>query len=310
MKFSQIRDVVAIVDQGSLRAAAQQLGLAQPALTRSIRELEHELGAPLFERQARGMRLTKLGEAFIHRARAIQSEVRRSREEFDQLRGLTTGHVSIGMSIASNIVFLPAIIKPFQAKFGDVRLTIVEGLFPNLRERVADGEIDFYVGPVVDRPLPREFALQELFSNHRIVLGRLGHPLRGARSLAELSSARWIGTSISSNRDTEMGSVFETHQLPAPDIGIEVTSALSIIMIAATTDLLAMLPRQYLQHPGARDLLEQIDVAEYLKGPEICLVRRSTLPLTPAAEFLADLVHRAALKERRTRDAEAALPGT
>ena len=297
MKFSQIRDVVAIVDRGSLRAAALHLGLAQPALTRSIRELEHELGAPLFERQARGMRLTRLGEAFIHRARAIQSEMRRAHEEVDQLRGLTTGTVTIGLSMASNIVFLPSIIRPFQARFPDVRLKITEGLFPTLSERIADGEIDFYVGPVVDRPLGREFALETLFANERVVLGRIGHPRGGVSSLAGLASARWIGTMISLNRESELGAVFEMHGLPAPRIDIEVTSALSTIMIAATTDLLAMLPRQYLDHPGARDVLTQIEVVERLAAPDICLVKRSSLPLTPAAEHLADLVQRAALQE-------------
>jgi DNA-binding transcriptional LysR family regulator len=297
MKFSQIRDVVAIVDRGSLRAAAQHLGLAQPALTRSIRELEHELGAPLFERQARGMRLTRLGDAFIHRARAIQSEVRRAHEEFDQLRGLTSGRVAIGLSMASNIVFLPTIVKPFQARFPGVRLKIIEGMFPNLSERVADGEIDFYVGPVVDRPLSRAFTLETLFANDRIVVGRIGHPLGGVSSLAGLTSARWIGTSISLNRESELGAVFEMHGLPAPQIDIDVMSALSTILIAGTSDLLALLPRQYLDHPGARYLLQAIDVVERLAAPDICMVKRSSLPLTPAAEHLADLVHRTALQE-------------
>jgi LysR family transcriptional regulator, regulator of abg operon len=60
MKLKRIRDVVAIADRGSLRAAAQHLTLAQPALTRSVRELERELGIDLFERHARGMPLTPL----------------------------------------------------------------------------------------------------------------------------------------------------------------------------------------------------------------------------------------------------------
>ena len=57
--------VIAIADHGSLRSAAQHLGLAQPALTRSIRQLERELKADLFERHARGMALTAYGEVFI-----------------------------------------------------------------------------------------------------------------------------------------------------------------------------------------------------------------------------------------------------
>ena len=58
MKLNQIRDIIAIVDAGSLRAAARQLGVTQPAITRSIRELEQELGVPLFERHQFGMQPT------------------------------------------------------------------------------------------------------------------------------------------------------------------------------------------------------------------------------------------------------------
>ena len=91
MKFNQLRDVVAIAERGSLRAAARHLALAQPALTRSVHELERELGVPLFERRARGMILTPMGEAFVRRASAVLSEVRRARDEVEQLHGGTRG---------------------------------------------------------------------------------------------------------------------------------------------------------------------------------------------------------------------------
>src|SRR5262249_8002374 len=91
MKLNQMRDVVAIAERGSLRAAARHLSLAQPALTRSVHELERELGVPLFERRARGMILTPMGEAFVRRANAVLSEVRRARDEVEQLHGGTRG---------------------------------------------------------------------------------------------------------------------------------------------------------------------------------------------------------------------------
>lgn len=65
MKLHHFREVVAIAERGSIRAAARHLAMAQPALTRSLAELERELGAPLFERRARGVVATALGQAFI-----------------------------------------------------------------------------------------------------------------------------------------------------------------------------------------------------------------------------------------------------
>jgi len=298
MKLSQIRDVVAIVEHGSLRAAAQRLGLAQPALTRSIRELEHELGVSLFERHAHGMKLTAMGDAFIRRARAVQAEIRHSHEEIDQLKGLMTGQVSIGLSMASSIVFLPSLLTPFLKRFPGVRLKVTEGLFPELRQKIVEGDVDFYVGPIVEQPQPRELVVEELIESERIVLGRVGHPLQGAQSLAELAAAHWVGISLAATGVIEPRGIFKLHGLPAPIIEIETQSYLSTIIIAAKSDLLTMLPRMCLRLPGADKLLKQIEV-EKVAAPTICLIRRANLPLTPAAEFLSDLVRRVALLEKK-----------
>ena len=117
MKLSHLRDILAVSERGSLRAAGRYLGVAQPAITRSIREIEHELGVPLFERHAKGVRLTAMGEVFVRRAATIDSELRRAREEINQLRGRATGQVAIAMSTAplstaARMIFLSVVELP------------------------------------------------------------------------------------------------------------------------------------------------------------------------------------------------------
>src|SRR5215470_13288605 len=186
MKFSQMRDVVAIAERGSLRAAARHLSLAQPALTRSIHDLERELGIPLFERRARGMILTPMGEAFVRRASAVLSEVRRARDEVEQLHGGTHGRVVAGLSLAAHVALLPKALRPFRARFPNVQLHIMEGWYPTMEAAVSDGSVDFYVGPQPERPPSAGLVQNKLFDNVRIILGRRGHPLGRARSLREL----------------------------------------------------------------------------------------------------------------------------
>ena len=91
MTLNQLRNVVAIAERGSLRSAARFLGVTQPAITRSIRELEHELGVTLFERHASGMALTAMGQVLVRRATSIQSEVGRVHSELAQLKGNQVG---------------------------------------------------------------------------------------------------------------------------------------------------------------------------------------------------------------------------
>lgn len=113
MKLNHIRDVIAVAERGSLRSAARHLGIAQPAITRSIRELEHELDATLFVRHVNGVALTPMGEAFLRRATAIQLELERTKDEIQQLMGVKTGIVAVGLSTAAHIALLPRVLKPF-----------------------------------------------------------------------------------------------------------------------------------------------------------------------------------------------------
>lgn len=103
MKLNALRDFLAVAERGGVRAAARHLGLAQPAISRSIAELEKELGAALFERHAKGVQLTPVGLAFLRRATAIHHEIQRARDEAGQLRGAVNGRVTLGMSTAPHL---------------------------------------------------------------------------------------------------------------------------------------------------------------------------------------------------------------
>lgn len=293
MKLTHIRDIAAVAERGSLRAAARQLGVAQPAISRSIRELEQELGAVLFERSARGVKLTPIGELFLRRAHAAQNELRQAREEIAQMKGATTGQVSVALSTVAHISLLPRVIEPFRQRYGDTFVRITEGLFPALAATLLDGGLDFYVGPLSEAP-SKEFLVEKLFDNTRVVFGRKGHALAGARSLRDLVEAQWITTTVTSASQAELYPLFERHGLPRPKVAMQAPSALSMIVAAGNSDLLMMLPEQWLGSRLAEEKLEPFQIEEVLPAAPICIVRRARLPLTPAAEHLADLLRRAA----------------
>ena len=116
MKLSQIRNLLAIAEKGSVRAAARHLGLAQPALTRSMQELERQLGVSLFERGPKGISLTMFGTKFLARAQTIQSEVRRAEEEIGQLQGGTEGEIFLCLSTVPHIALLPYALEAFRKR--------------------------------------------------------------------------------------------------------------------------------------------------------------------------------------------------
>ena len=299
MKLNHFRDVVAVVERGSLRSAARHVGVTQPAITRSIRELENELGATLFERRSTGMVLTPIGEAFFRRAAGIQSEVQRVRDEIEQLKGKGVGIVSIGLSTLSHIALLPRVIGPFQRRFPNVRLRIAEGMFPAIERDLQEGTIDFYVGPLASEGQPAELLAEQLFENRRLVFGRRDHPLAGATSLAELNGARWVTGALTLISEDELAPLFVRRGLPLPTIGVSGQTLLSMIVVAASSDMLTMLPQQWLPILENTGLIKNIPVSETLAAATICIVRRAAMPLTPVAEHLVNLFRRAAIKHSR-----------
>lgn len=293
MKLHQLRNFIAVAETGSLRAAARELNIAQPAVTRSIQELEHELGVALFERHARGAVPTPMGEAFLRRAKSATGELLRARDEIDQLRGLTHGSARIALSMVPHMALLPYTLQPFHARYPNVFLDLVDGTFGAVASRMIDGTIDCYVGPPPDQ-LPEGLVSEQLFENTRVIVGRKGHPLSGARSLRELAGAKWITTSITAKAEDELGPLFKQHRLPPATLVVQAHSALTLIVSIISSDLLAMLPIQWTQFPLTRDVLQTLDVVEVLPAPPICIIRRGSLPLTPAVEHFCDLVRRAA----------------
>lgn len=293
MKFNQLRDFVAVAEAGSLRAASRSLNLAQPAITRSIQELEHSLGAQLFIRGARGVRLTPVGRTFLSRARSILEEIRRARDEVGQIQGKTDGDIVVGLSIAGHMGVLDRVLRPFTQRYPRIRLRVIEGFLPTLEGGLVDGSMDFFIGPAIGGRIAPDLVLTKLFDNERLVIGRRDHPLAGARTLADLRDAHWLTTSITHDAEDELSATFAERGLPAPTLMGQSQSALSVLTLLLGTDLLAMAPRQWVESPMARDLIAPIALEERFAAPPIMLVHRAGLRLTPAAEHFVTLVQKA-----------------
>jgi DNA-binding transcriptional LysR family regulator len=262
-------------------------------LTRSIQELERELGVPLFERHPTGVAVTEMGALFVRRANAVRTELRRARDELDQVRGKTHGRLSVCLATVPHIALLPYALPAFRARYPEVHLDLREALFPTIEAPLRAGIVDFYIGPPPAEDPGHDLLVEKLFSNTRVILGRKGHPLAHARSLRDLIDAQWLSTSVFVKAEDELGPLFAEHGLPAPRLVVQGHSALTMLVTIGYTDLLGMLPVQWTEFPLTRDSLQRIDVVEPLPAPPICIVRRAGLPLTPAGEYFCDMLRRA-----------------
>lgn len=173
--------------------AADELSVAQPAISKQLRDLERELGGgPLFERVGRRLRLTEAGRVLQVHARAILSQVDAVRTEMRERGELHRGRVAIGAPPTVGERLLPGVLAEFHRRYRDVELRLHEGSSQALLDLLAAGELDV---AVVTLPVTRRgLRVTPLFSEELVVAVGQDHMLAARRSVtfAELANEPFL----------------------------------------------------------------------------------------------------------------------
>src|SRR5262245_40760249 len=123
-----LRDFLAVTRAGSLSAAAQELAVSQPALTKSIRRLEAQYGAALFERRARGMALTPFGETLLGHAKLIDAQCRFADAEMAAFAQGKGGRIRVGAGLFWGATLLPIAIARLQERLPGLKVDLEVGV--------------------------------------------------------------------------------------------------------------------------------------------------------------------------------------
>src|SRR5499427_114643 len=292
MRLSQIRDFVAVVESGGIRAAARKLGVSQPAITRSVRSLETELHARLLRRTPTGVVPTQPGRALFARARAAQAELRKAEEEVEHL-GQSAGSVAFGVSPTSAMM-VPEAVTRFRAQYPQTRVRIAEGLPQLLIPMVREETIDFAICRRALVKLDSGLAFRPLLRNDFAVVARKGHPLEKSTSLAQLLDASWISLLPLEAPDGPFASAFSPAGLSVPKQVIQCESYNTAIGLIAKSDMIGFLSRQLLADSILGDFLREIPVTDPLPSFSVGIFTRSGTPLTQAGSAMAKAVIAAA----------------
>jgi len=210
MDVKQLRAFLTVADTGNVTRAADLLHLVQPAVSRQIRLLEEDIGAPLFTRERHGMALTDAGKALVDYARRVLLELERARVEVSGVAvGSMRGLVTLGLLPSTTDLLASPLISAVAASYPDIRMRIVVGYAGTLTQWLTSGEVDaaliygaqqateiqatplledplWVIGPAhsalrADMPIP----LAEL-AKHKVILPSAAH---GIRTLVEHACA-------------------------------------------------------------------------------------------------------------------------
>lgn len=194
MNLKALRYFVAIADAGSLTAAAAAISIAQPALTRQIRELEADLGMPLFHRMPRGVRLTQAGVTLYEAAQRILGEAQRVRQRLTSKSGDGKTTVVLGVSPTLARVLLPGLFEHCMRTLQDVELRSREAFTPELLDWLERGIIDMAV--VTNPPMGRAVSLQPLLGEPFALISHASAGKGPTVSVAQLARIPLLMTSL------------------------------------------------------------------------------------------------------------------
>lgn len=161
MELRQLVYFEAVARHGGFSRAAEQLRIAQPAISAQVRRLEAELGTALLRRTTRRVALTDAGELFLARARTVLDVLDGARADLDELAAVLRGHLTVGATLVLGSIDLPRSLARFHRRHPAVTLSLRAGLIAQLLDELDSGTVDVVVGPIHD-DLPGGFVAQPL----------------------------------------------------------------------------------------------------------------------------------------------------
>lgn len=293
MKLIALKALVAAVETGSLRSAARRLDLSQPALTKTVRELELELGAPLLMRSSEGVLPTAQGKLLFAQALKTLRELDTAVDQVHQLGGRMVGELNVGAVPLAVMLLIPETLRTFGAAFPDIRLRVSEELYIAQLQRLRKGEVDVAVGGIPQGLSSGEFVTEPLLATRMVVVVRRGHPLEKARSLGALAGAKWVYTGATRDEGYAK-TLYERHGMAPPAVGAVVNSTLVLISLVGSGDFVGLLPQQIAMHPLCARYLSTVPVAEEGLPLTVGAIVRSDSAVSPAVRHFIAHLHRAA----------------
>jgi DNA-binding transcriptional LysR family regulator len=148
----QLNAVLAVFEYRSFVAAASSLKMSQPALTRTIKQIETELGVLLFSRSTRQVTITDAGKEFAALAERLLNDLKISVENMRELADRPRGHIVVTSVVSLANAMLPTLIADYSRRFPGIEVHLREGWHHTVRDEVRSGLADFGVGYIDDAP--------------------------------------------------------------------------------------------------------------------------------------------------------------
>lgn len=295
MNPRQVGYFLAVIEQGSITKAAASLHLSQPALTKSLRQLENDVQVPLLERSSRGVHPTVFGECLYEHAKRAETELSRALHDIEILRGARSGSVAVGaVPVMAKDILPSAVVRLMKARPG-INITITELRNSQLLPAFRKGQFDFVVGILDSEELDDSFVTKILFYDELVAAVRPNHPLTMMDTIEPKDLLRfpWIYPNRGTAHRRRMDTYFQAARL-RPPLGTIVGGSNSFIKSTLMqSDFVAVLPEDVVRDDNAQGTLTAISLDSPILRRPLGIIHRGKKTLTPLGRTLMLEIERA-----------------
>lgn len=284
----QLRLVTTIAQVGSMVRAGEAVGMSQPAVTKAVRDLEQIFGVTLFGRGNRGVTPTIYGEALVHHAQGVLTQLEHAAEELDDLAHGAGGRVAVGTLLAASAWLLPGAILRLRAERPRVVIDVVEATNDRLQPMLLRGDLDMVVGRLSEFRHRAGINQESVYSEEIAILARPGHALarHGHLNIADLQEADWILPPPETTLRRQLEKAFFDAGLDPPRCAVQSVSLLTNRLLLYDSDLIGVWPRGVADDEIAYGRLAPLPVRlDAILWP-VGVSTRKHARLSPAAEAL------------------------
>jgi DNA-binding transcriptional LysR family regulator len=302
LKPRHLQLLVALDEYRSLAKVAGAIHITQPAVSKSLAEIERMLDVPLFDRGPRGLTPTVYGECVVRHARSLLTGFRRARDELLALRSGGTGTVTVAMLPTATTGLVPRAVLRLKERTPGSTVVLREGTVTDMLAELRGERVDVVVGT-----LPRDIrepgleSLVLLEADPIVCVSGPHHPLAGRNPLewAALAQYPWIVPPETTSVRLPLQDWLEQQGLPFPVDRIESVSLAANLTLLQESMSIAFFSRNNAEHLGAQGLIAVLPLElRDLSGPVGALWLRNR-PMTPAMRGLLDALEEVASQSRR-----------
>jgi DNA-binding transcriptional LysR family regulator len=290
IKLHDLHVLLAVVEAGSMGKAARRLNTTQPAVSRSVAELEHMLGVRLLDRGSDGVAPTQYGRALIDSSLAAFDELRQGVKNIEFLADPTIGEIRIGGNDAIIAGLLPTVFTRLRSDYPGIaihvmQLAAVQQQYRELRER----RIDLVLGRIA-QPIEEDFSTEILFYERSfVVAGPKNRWLRRRKiELAELANEPWTLPTPDTLIGSLVANAFRASGLEFPRRAVATGSIHLHMALIASGPFLAILPGSMLRFAPNRAALTVLPVELPIPPWPTGIVRLKNRTVSPAAKLFIE----------------------